>query len=131
QIGNSFASIGGLRLTGVNTYYDNTPWLGIKTGLNLEARPVDSHGLDGSGQSLLAVTIPSDPSEATDLSFITFNVASNTITRTEKVAINKENFPIDDEWILHTGVAIRGNQAFQTILPFDSEGWKTKKTDRV
>lgn len=131
QIGNSFFSIGGLGLTDVNTYYDNTPWLGIKTGLNLEARPVDSQDLDGTGKSLLAVTLPSDPSEGTDLSFITVNVASNTITRTEKVAINKENFPIDDEWILHTGVAIRGNQAFQTILPFDSEGWKTKKTDRV
>ena len=131
NIGNHFQAIGGLGLTDVNSYYiDASNQLAVKTGLNLQARPVDTYDIDGTG-SYLAVTLPSAPNEGTDLSFITVDVASNRITNTKKITVNSDNFPIDGEWMLHTGIAIRGSQAFQTILPFDAEGWETKKTDKT
>ncbi len=132
NIGNHFQAIGGLGLTDVNSYYiDASNQLAVKTGLNLQARPVDTKDIDGTGKSLLAVTLPAKPTEGTEMSFVTVDVASNTISRTEKITVNKAKFPIDNGWILHTGIAIRGNQAFQSILPFDSEGWKTTKTDKA
>lgn len=132
NIGNHFQAIGGLGLTDVNSYYINAAnQLDVKTGLNLQARPVDTYDVDGTGKSFIAVTLPAKPADGTDLSFITVDVASNSIISTKKVAINKENYPIDNAWMLHTGMAIRGNQAFQSILPFDAEGWKTEKTDKA
>lgn len=131
-VGNHFYAIGGLGVTDVNTYYvDAANQLAVKTGLNLMDRPVDALDIDGTGKSLLAVTLPSSPVDGTEMSFLTIDVASNTISSTEKVTVDKETFPIGNDWMLHTGIAVRGNQAFQTILPFDSEGWKTNNTDRV
>src|SRR5690606_36076956 len=131
-VGNHFYAIGGLGVTDVNTYYvDAANQLAVKTGLNLMDRPVDALDIDGTGKSLLAVTLPSSPVDGTEMSFLTIDVASNTISSTEKVTVDKETFPIGNDWMLHTGIAVRGNQAFQTILPFDSEGWKTNDTDRV
>lgn len=132
NIGNHFQAIGGLGLTDVNSYYiDASNQLSVKLGLNLQARPVDTYDIDGTGKSFLAVTLPSSPTDGTDLSFITVDVASNTISTTKKVTVNKTNFPIDDAWMLHTGIAIRGNQAFQTIVPFVDNGWRTEKTDQT
>lgn len=132
NIGNHFQAIGGLGLTDVNSYYiDGANQFGVKTGLNLQARPVDTYDIDGTGKSFLAITLPAKPVDGTDLSFITVDVASNGITSNKKVSVNKEDFPIDDAWMLHTGIAIRGNQAFQSILPFDADGWKTEKTDKA
>lgn len=132
NIGNYFQAVGGLGLTDVNSYYvDAANQVAVKTGLNLQARPVDTQDPDGTGKTILAVTLPAKPTEGTDMSFLTVDVASNTVTRTVKVPVNKETFPMDNQWILHTGIAVRGNQAFQTILPFDADGWKTNKTDKT
>lgn len=132
NIGNHFQAIGGLGLNDVSSYYiDANKQVAVKKGLNLQARPVDTKDIDGAGKSMLAVTLPAKPAEGTDFTFMTVDVASNAITRTVKVPVTKTTFPIDDQWLLHTGIAIRGNQAFQTILPFDSDGWKTNKTDKA
>ncbi|WP_166333501.1 DUF4374 domain-containing protein [Sphingobacterium chungjuense] len=131
NIGNYFQAVGGLGLTDVNTYYVQGNSFTVKTGLNLSSRPVDTMDPDGKGTSMIAVTLPSNPSEGTDLTFLTINTASNAITSTKKVAVNKTSFPIGDEWMLHTGLAIRGNQAFQTIVPFDATGWNTRVVDRT
>ncbi len=133
NIGSYFFSIGGLGLTDVNTYYlDASNQVALKTGLNLNNRPVDAQDVDGTGKTMLAVTLPANPTDGTDMSFLTIDVASNSITRTEKIAVNKENFPlIGEEWMLHSGIAVRGNQAFQTLVPFDAVGWKTSKTDKA
>jgi len=132
NIGNHFQAIGGLGLNDVNSYYvDANNQVAVKTGLNLQARPVDTRDIDGTGKSMLAVTLPAKPAEGTDFTFMTIDVASNAISRTVKVPVTKATFPIDDQWLLHTGIAISGSKAFQTILPFDSEGWKTSKTDKT
>ncbi|MFD2744180.1 MULTISPECIES: DUF4374 domain-containing protein [Sphingobacterium] len=131
NIGNYFQAVGGLGLTDVNTYFVQANSLNVKTGLNLSARPVDTIDPDGKGETMIAVTLPAKPSEGTDLSFVSVDVASNAITSTKKVTVNNTKFPINNEWMLHTGLAIRGNQAFQTILPFDSEGWNTRVTDKT
>ncbi|SJN47772.1 DUF4374 domain-containing protein [Sphingobacterium sp. JB170] len=132
NIGSYFFSIGGLGLTDINTYYlDASNQVALKTGLNLNARPVDAQDLDGSGKTALAVTLPSSPADGTDMSFLTIDVASNAITRTEKIKVDKATFPIGDEWMLHSGIAVRGNQAFQTLIPFDDVDWVTSKTDKA
>ena len=132
NIGNRFQAIGGLGLTDVNSYYvDTSNELKVQTGLNLQARPVDTYDIDGSGKSYLAVTLPSAPNEGTDMSFITVDAESSTITDTKKITVSNDKFPIDNAWMLHTGIAIRGDQAFQTILPFDADTWETKNTDKT
>ncbi|MCL7987611.1 DUF4374 domain-containing protein [Sphingobacterium sp. lm-10] len=131
NIGNYFQAVGGLGLTDVNTYYVQANAFQVKTGLNLSARPVDTMDPDGKGTTMIAVTLPAKPTEGTEMSFATVDVASNMITSTKKVTVNNTKFPIENEWMLHTGLAISGNQAFQTILPFDSEGWNTRKTDKT
>ncbi len=131
-VGNYFYSIGGLGLTDVNTYYvDASGEVAVKTGLNLVDRVSDAHDLDGSGKTLLAVTLPASPADGTEMKFMTVDAESNTITRTEKIAVDNKNFPIENEWMLHTGIAVRGDQAFQTIVPFDAVGWKTSKTNKT
>lgn len=131
-VGNYFFSIGGLGLTDVNTYFvDASNEVAVKTGLNLNARVTDAQDIDGTGKTLLAVTLPANPTDGTDMSFLTIDAASNAITSTKKVSVNKDNFPIGDEWMLHTGIAVRGDKAFQTIVPFDAVGWKTSKTDKA
>lgn len=131
-VGNYFFSIGGLGLTDVNTYFvDASNEVVVKTGLNLNARVTDAQDIDGTGKTLLAVTLPAKPTDGTDMSFLTIDVASNAITSTKKISVNKDNFPIGDEWMLHTGIAVRGDKAFQTIVPFDAVGWKTSKTDKA
>lgn len=131
NIGNYFQAVGGLGLTDVKTYFVEGNSFNVKTGLNFNADPVDTIDPDGKGTTMIAVTLPSNPSEGTDLSFITVNVASNTISNTKKVAVNNTAFPIGEEWMLHTGLAVRGNQAFQTIVPFDATGWNTTQVDRT
>ncbi|MFD2966943.1 DUF4374 domain-containing protein [Sphingobacterium bambusae] len=132
NIGNHFQAIGGLGINDVNSYYvDANNQVAVKTGLNLQARPVDTRDVDGTGKSMLAVTLPADPKDGPEFTFMTIDVASNAISRTVKVPVSKTTFPIDDQWLLHTGIAIRGNKAFQTILPWDSQGWKTNKTDKT
>ncbi len=131
-VGNYFYSIGGLGLTDVNTYYvDASGEVAVKTGLNLVDRVSDAQDLDGSGKTLLAVTLPASPADGTEMKFLTVDAESNTITRTQKIAVDNKNFPIGDEWMLHTGIAVRGDQAFQTIVPFDAVGWKTSKTNKT
>lgn len=131
NIGSYFYSIGGLGLTDVNTYYLESNQLALKTGLNLNERPVDAQDIDGTDKTVLAVTLPASPADGTDMSFLTIDVASNAITRTEKIKVDKATFPIGEEWMLHSGITVRGDQAFQTLVPFDAIGWKTSKTDKV
>ncbi len=131
QAGRNFYSIGGLGVTDVNTYYADGSWLGTKTGLNFVEGVTDAKDLDGTGKSLLAVAVPANATAGTAMTFVTVDAASNAITRTETVPINNASFPIGEEWILHTGIAVRGNQAFQTFLPFDGTGWATNHTDKA
>ena len=68
---------------------------------------------------------------AMKMRIIVVEVASNTISRTEKVTIDNETFLIGSEWILHTGIVVRGDQAFQSFSPFNDETWQTSQTDKA
>jgi len=131
QVGNNFYSIGGLGVTDANTYFANGDNLDVKTGLNFVDGVTDFKDLDGKGKTLLAVAVPASEDAGTEMSFITVDAAANAITATKTVNINNTLFPIGDVWLMHTGIVVRGNQAFQTFTPIDGATWETTETDKA
>ena len=130
NVANHFQAIGGLGLTDMNSYYiDEAGKFSVKTGVNLTSRPVDSKNLDG--KTMLVVTFPAKPTDGLEMGFLSVDIASNKITRTQHVGIDNKKFPIGSKWMLHTGVAISGNKAFQTILPWDADNWLTEQPNKA
>ncbi len=128
--GPNFYSVGGLGVTDVNTLYlDASNKLATKTGLTL-AGATDFKDADGTGKTLLAVAAPASPTAGTDVQFMLVDIASNAITKTVNVPVD-DIYPTSEDWLMHTGIVVRGNQAFQTFCPINSATWETKNTDAV
>lgn len=131
KVGSNFYSVGGLGVTDVNTLYlDPAGKLTTKTGLTLVDGATDYKDADGTGKTLLAVSVPANADAGTNITYTLIDAAANTISKTAAVAIN-DVFPTSQDWLMHTGIVVRGNQAFQTFTPINSATWATTKTDRV
>jgi len=131
KVGAYFYSVGGLGVTDVNTMYlDQAGELTTKTGLNFVNGTTDFKDADGTGETLLNVAVPANPETGSDMHFTLVNADANTITQTATVAIN-DVYPTSEDWLMHTGIVVRGNQAFQTFTPIDHSSWATTKTDKA
>ncbi|NGM62307.1 DUF4374 domain-containing protein [Sphingobacterium sp. SGG-5] len=129
-VGNNFYSIGGLGVNNVDAYYINDQSrLVAKTGLVFENGASDYLSVD-NGQALLGVQVATDANYDGNAEFFFVDVASNSIE--DKVTVpTKDIYEADDNghgWN-HSGIAIRGNQAFQTIFPI-SKAWATPDVSR-
>ncbi len=127
NIGNYFYAIGGLGLTGVDAYYINDQSrLTAKKGLVFDHGADDYLHVDG-GKTLLGVTVDRDAASGYEgnVEFFTVDVNGYTITKKTTVPVQDvykaENG--DHGWS-HSGMVIRGNQAFQTVFPISST-WAT------
>lgn len=128
RVGDYFYSVGGLGITDVNTLsLDVSGKLTTKTGLTFDAGIADYKDLDGTGKTLLGVATAT-PTTGTNALFFQVDAASNTITKSVNVPMNTV-YPASQDWWIHTGIVVSGNQAFQTFAPFDLSTYATKNTD--
>lgn len=126
--GGNFYSIGGLGITDVNTIsLNNDNELQTTTGLTFELANNDFID-DGSGETMVGLSIPISPSEGLNAKFYTVDIASNTISEKGEVAMN-DIHPSDQDWFFHSGMQIRGNQLFQTFYPANYSTYATTNTD--
>lgn len=129
KAGSYFYSVGGLGITDVNTLsLDGTGKLATKTGLTFPEGIADYKDSDGTGKTLVAVSTAGSPTAGSNATFLTIDAASNSITKTATVPMNSV-YPTAQDWWLHTGIVVRGNQAFQTFAPIDYATYATKNTD--
>lgn len=127
--GSKFFSIGGLGVTDVNTIsLDASNKLTTKTGLTFELQNNQFVDADGTGKTMVGVSMPTGPTVGLNAKFYTVDVASNSITNKADVPMTSI-YPSSQDWIFHTGLQIRGNQAFQTFYPVDATTYVTKNTD--
>lgn len=126
--GGKFFSIGGLGIVDVNTYsLDASSKLTAKTGLTFADGNVDFQG-DGSGKTMVGLAVPVNAAAGLNARFYTVDIASNTIGANVQVPMNSIH-PSKEDWFLHTGMQVRGNQLFQTFYPINSATYVTKNTD--
>jgi hypothetical protein len=127
--GGNFYSIGGLGITDVNTIsLDASNKLTTKTGLTFDAAAVDFKDVDGTGKTMIGLSVPASPTVGLSQQFFLVDVASNTVTSKATVAMNNI-FPSSQDWFLNTGLEVRGTQAFQTFYPINYANYETKNTD--
>ncbi len=129
--GSTFYSIGGLGVTDVNAITLNTAdQLATKTGLTFELANNDFIDVDGTGKTMLGVSIPVSPTQGLNAKFYTVNVAGNTISNRGEVPMTNI-YPSDQDWFFHSGLQVRGSQVFQTFYPADYTTYNTKNTNEV
>ena len=127
--GGKFYSIGGLGITDVNTLsLDASDKLTTKTGLTFELPNNELIDADGTGKTMVGVSIPTGPTVGTDAKFYTVDVATNTAASKVSVPVNSI-YPSNKDWVFHTGLQIRGNQAFETFYPVSATTYATQNTD--
>lgn len=127
--GSKFFSIGGLGVTDVNTFsLDASNKFTVQTGLTFELQNNQFVDADGTGKTMVGVSMPTGPTVGTNAKFYTVDVASNSITNKADVPMTNI-YPTSEDWIFHTGLQIRGNQAFQTFYPVSATTYATKNTD--
>ncbi|WP_210488311.1 DUF4374 domain-containing protein [Rufibacter aurantiacus] len=127
--GGTFYSIGGLGITDVNAITLNSSnQLTTKTGLTFELANNDFIGPDGTGTTMVGVSLPASPTAGLNAKFYTVNVASNAITSRADVPMNSIH-PSNRDWLFHTGMRVRGNQLFQTFYPVNHTTYATANTD--
>jgi hypothetical protein len=127
--GMKFFSIGGLGVTDVNTYaLDATGKMTAKKGLTFEMANNQFVDADGTGKTMVGVSIPTTPTVGTNVKFYTVDVAANAVGTRAEVPVNSL-YPTKQDWIFHTGVQISGNQLFHTFYPVDYTTYATKNTD--
>ena len=84
--------------------------------------------IDGTGKTMVGVSMPTGPTVGLNAKFYTVDIATNTVGN--KVDVPMTNiYPSNRDWIFHTGLQIRGNQAFQTFYPVDATTYATQNTD--
>lgn len=126
--GSTLFSIGGLGITDVNTYtLDASSKLTVKTGLTFELANTDITDVDGTGKTLLGLSVPSSPTEGLNAKFYTLDVATNAIG-TKKDVLMSSIRPTAD-WIIHTGMQVSGSHVFQTYYPINITDYSTSNTD--
>jgi hypothetical protein len=127
--GSTFFSIGGLGVTDVNAIkLDASNKLTTRTGLTFDAAAVDFKDVDGTGKTMLGVSVPASPTAGLSASFFTVDIASNTVSAKTSVLMNSIH-PSSRDWFLHTGIEVRGSQAFQTFYPINYSTYVTTNTD--
>ncbi|MFC6997063.1 DUF4374 domain-containing protein [Rufibacter roseus] len=127
--GGNFYSIGGLGVTDVNTISLNASnQLTTKTGLTFEMANNEFIDVDGTGKTMVGVSMPANPTAGLNAKFYTVDVASNTITNRAEVPMN-DIHPSNQDWLFHTGMQVRGNQLFQTFYPVNHTTYATANTD--
>jgi hypothetical protein len=127
--GSKFYSIGGLGITDVNTItLDASSKLTTQTGLTFELPNNDLIDVDGTGKTMVGVSMPTGPTVGLNAKFYTVDIAGNTVGNKVDVPMTSI-YPSSDDWIFHTGLQVRGNQAFQTFYPVDATTYATKNTD--
>ncbi|MGO3655430.1 MAG: DUF4374 domain-containing protein [Sphingobacterium sp.] len=127
-IGNHFYAIGGLGVTDANAYYiDSDNYLRAKTGMVFQNGLSDFRDFD-NGKTLLGVQVATDESYNGNVEFFLVDAAGYQLKETKTVPA-KEIYPGDEHhgWS-HSGIAVRGNQAFQGVFPM-STSWTTPNTD--
>ncbi|MFD0795643.1 DUF4374 domain-containing protein [Mucilaginibacter litoreus] len=130
-VNNSFMSIGGLGVNDVNVLtLDASGNLATKSGLTFENPASDIKDVDGKGKTLLATFVPSGPTAGTAEQFTIVDVATNAVTKKVSVPMSAV-YNTSDDWFLHTGIVVRGNQAFQTFYPLNATTFATKNTDHA
>ncbi|MBE9584276.1 DUF4374 domain-containing protein [Mucilaginibacter sp. JRF] len=129
SVGSSFFSIGGLGVTDVNVIsLDASGNLTTKSGLTFPNAATDIKDVDGQGKTLLATFASASLVADAKAEFYTVNVASNSITSTKTVTM-RSLYPSNTESWLHTGIVVRGTNAFQTFYPIDPATYATNNTD--
>jgi hypothetical protein len=127
--GSKFFSIGGLGVNDVNTYsLDASDKLTVKTGLTFELPNNDLVDVDGTGKTLVGVSLPTGPTVGLNAKFYTVDVATSTAANKVDVPMTSV-YPSTDDWFFHTGLQVRGNQVFETFYPVDATTYATKNTD--
>ncbi len=127
--GSKFYSIGGLGITDVNTItVDASGKLTTQTGLTFELPNNDLLDIDGTGKTMVGVSMPTGPTVGLNAQFYTLDIAANTVGNKVNVPITSI-YPSDRDWIFHTGLQVRGSQAFQTFYPVDAATYATQNTD--
>jgi hypothetical protein len=127
--GGKFFSIGGLGVTNVNTYsLDASSKLAELKGLTFDMANVDFKDVDGTGKTMLGVSIPASPTAGLSAKFYTVDIASNTVGNKKDVLMNSIH-PSNQDWFLHTGMEVRGTQVFQTFYPINYATYATANTD--
>jgi hypothetical protein len=129
--GSTFYSIGGLGVTDVNALtLDAANKLSTKSGLTFDIANNDFIDVDGTGKTMLGISIPVSPTEGLNVKFYTVDIASNTITNKGEVPMNSI-YPSAQDWIFHSGLQVSGGKIFHTFYPADYTTYNTKNTDAV
>jgi len=127
--GSKFYSIGGLGITDVNTLsLDASSKLTTKTGLTFELPNNEFIDVDGTGKTMVGVSMPTGPTVGLNAKFYTVDIATNAISSKIDVPMNTI-YDTTRDWIFHTGFQIRGSQAFQTFYPVSAVTYATQNTD--
>jgi hypothetical protein len=126
--GSTLFSIGGLGITDVNTYtLDASSKLTAKTGLTFELANTDIIDIDGTGKTLLGLSVPASPTEGLSAKFYTVDVAGNAIGTRGDVLMSSIRPTAD--WIIHTGMQVSGSHLFQSYYPINIADYSTSNTD--
>ena len=127
--GSTFYTIGGLGVTDVNAItVDATNNLTTRTGLTFDIANNEFIDVDGTGKTMVGVSIPVSPTEGLNAKFYTVDIATNTIGNKAEVPMTTI-YPSNQDWFFHSGMQVRGAQLFQTFYPADYTTYDTKKTD--
>src|SRR5690606_27811269 len=119
NINNYFYSIGGLGVNNVDAYYiNNENRLTAKTGL------VFNYGADdylsvNNDKTLLGAKLVVDDKFDGDMEFFDVNVDGYSINKTVKIPAKEVYKDAENKhgW-RHTGLAISGSRAYQTVFPY-------------
>lgn len=131
SVGANFFSVGGLGVTDVNVLsLDASNKLTTKTGLTLENAASDFKDVDGQAKTIIGAFVPGGPTAGTNEQFYLIDVASNAVTKKVTIPMSAV-YNTKDDWFLHTGIVVRGNQAFQTFYPINAATYATKNTDHA
>lgn len=129
NIANQFYSIGGLGVTSVESYYINeSDQLSAKSGLVFENGASDYRSVD-DGNTMLGVQVTTDANYDGNAEFFFVDAAGYTMKNKITVPAKDIYAPQgNDHGWSHSGIAISGNRAFQTVFPI-SKAWTTPNVD--
>lgn len=127
--GSNFYSIGGLGVTDVNTIsVDASNKLTTKTGLTFDLQNNELVDIDGTGKTMVGVSIPTGPTAGLDAKFYTVDVTGNTVGNKVDVPV-LSIYDTTRDWIFHTGLQVRGTQVFEAFYPVSAATYATQNTD--
>lgn len=127
--GSKFYSIGGLGITDVNTLsLDASNKLTTQTGLTFDLPNNDFLDVDGTGKTMVGLSMPTGPTVGLNAEFYTVDIASNAIGNKVNVPMNSLH-PSNQDWVFHTGLQVTNGLAFETFYPVNASTYATANTD--